>query len=102
MNGGGTPPAFFLSGAVPLTGANVGGGMDDLDLEEILNRLPSGVAATPSQPTTAVATPAAAAGERAPPPEPTVAGKEYRRRCCRPKGLLQHRAQMPHREDTHQ
>ena len=67
MNGGGTPPASFLSGAVPLTGANVGGGMDDLDLEEILKRLPCGVAATPSQPTTAVATPAAAAGERAPP-----------------------------------
>ena len=56
MNVGGTPPASFLSGAVPLTGANVGGGMDDLDLEEILTRLPCGVAATPSQPTTAVAT----------------------------------------------
>ena len=67
MNGGGAPPASSLSGAVPLTGANVGGGMDDLDLEEILRRLPRGVAATTPQPTTAVATPAGAAGERAPP-----------------------------------
>ncbi len=41
--------------------------MDDLDFEEILKRLTCGVAATPSQPTTAVAPAAAAAGERAPP-----------------------------------